>query len=79
MYGVFAILVVSIGSYFAWRAWARSREMKAMREEARRTMAKLAEASRRNLEMQEAIHARLKDIHSAVVKHACGRETTWQD
>lgn len=78
MYGVFVILAISIGSYFAWRAWARSQEMKAMREDARRTMAKLAEASRRSLEMQEAINARLQDIHRAVVVRACGRETTWQ-
>lgn len=79
MTGVVAIFLISGGSYLAWRAWARSQELKAMREKAQQTMAELAEASRRNREMQEAIHARLKDIHSAVVKRACGRETTWHE
>jgi predicted Holliday junction resolvase-like endonuclease len=79
MFGALVVLGVVVVSFMAWRAWVRSQEMNAMRDQARRAAAELEETMKRHLELQRSINARMKDLHRSLANACCGRETTWSN
>lgn len=79
MFGALVILGVAVASYLAWRAWVRSRELDALCEQSRKAAAELNDAMRRHRDLQEAVNARLQDLHRSLSKACCGRETVWPE